>query len=246
MWIKRVFPFYIFSSEKDRRLKRAIEQIVGFKPLNLSLFRLAVKHTSIARENTKGLKESNERLEYLGDAVLGMIVAEYLFKKYPYKEEGFLTEIRSRIVNRESLSQLAVKIGLNHIVEYNQSRKHAQSFKSLNGDCLEALIGAIYLDRGQKKCRQFIVRKLLRHLDLEQVVKNNPNNKSQLIEWAHQERKQIRFEIVEVKSGRHFKEFVSEVYLDEKAIAKGMGLSKKKAEQDAARRGLIAVGQLKE
>ena len=116
--------------------------------------------------------ESNERLEYLGDAVLGAVVAEYLFNKFPFKDEGFLTEVRSRIVNRENLNRLAKKIGLAEIIEYTgHLRKNSQSFKSIYGDALEALIGAVYLDNNYNYCRKFILKKLIiPHIDLDQIV----------------------------------------------------------------------------
>ena len=129
----------------------------GIRPANLSVYQLAISHSSVARETAKGIKESNERLEYLGDAVLGTVVAEFLFKKFPYKDEGFLTDIRSRIVNRESLNNLARKIGISNIVEYDVNRKNSLSHKSLYGDTLEALIGAVYLDKGFNVSKRFIL-----------------------------------------------------------------------------------------
>ncbi|HWZ21711.1 MAG TPA: ribonuclease III domain-containing protein, partial [Cytophagaceae bacterium] len=140
-------------------------------PDNSSLYKLAISHSSVAKENSSGTKNSYERLEYLGDSVLGTVVAEYLFKKFPYKNEGFLTDIRSRIVNRESLNKVGKKMGLNRIVEY--SGKVNLSHKSLYGDVLEALVGAVYLDKGFYPCREFILTKILEHhFDIEEVVTN--------------------------------------------------------------------------
>ncbi|WP_309941207.1 ribonuclease III [Aureibacter tunicatorum] len=240
MVLKRLLNLHIFSSKKNKRLIYTIKSIVGYKPLNLSIYKLVTQHSSIAKENAQGFKESNERLEYLGDAILGAIIAEYLFKKYPYKNEGFLTEIRSRIVNRESLNQLALKIGLNKLIEYNQKpQRHSMSFKSIYGDSLEALVGAVYLDRGYKKCKKFVINKLLLpHYDLDEIIKKNPNHKSQLIEWAHQEQKEVKFEIVQVKNSSPYKEFVAEVVVEGEAVSRGTGLSKKKAEQSAAEKAL--------
>ena len=112
------------SSFGERELSSSIRNIVGKRPLNISLYRLSTQHRSIAKSNAKGIRESNERLEYLGDAVLGLVVAEYLFQKFPLKDEGFLTEIRSRIVNRDSLNQVAKKIGIGNIVEFNNNKKN--------------------------------------------------------------------------------------------------------------------------
>lgn len=233
---RKLFSLFRKYSEDEKRLIGAIQRIVGSKPLNLKLYQLATKHSSMARKE-KGIKESNDRLEYLGDAILGSVVAEYLFSKFPYKNEGFLTEIRARIVNRDSLNSLARKIGVVDIVEFNVNRKHNYSFKSLYGDTLEALVGAVYLDRDYDFTRKFIINKLLmNHVDLQGIVQNNPNYKSKVIEWAHKENKDVRFEILEVKGEKHNKEFVAQVYLDSKPLGKGSGFSKKKAEQDAAQK----------
>ena len=197
--LKKLFFLLKRHSEEEKKLIASIKRIVGIKPINLKLYFLATKHSSIAR-NYKGVKESNDRLEYLGDAIIGAVVAQFLFSKFPFKNEGFLTEIRARIVNRDNLNQLAKKIGLSDIVEYNQNRKHSHSFKSLYGDALEALVGALFLDQGYKACHHFIIKKLLlNHIDLDALVKNNPNYKSRVIEWAHKENKEVKFEILEVK-----------------------------------------------
>ncbi|HYG37182.1 MAG TPA: ribonuclease III [Cytophagales bacterium] len=225
---------YLFRS-KDLKLAEAIKIIVGKSPRNLSLFKLAIKHSSIANHSSEGYKESNERLEYLGDAFLGAVIAEYLFKKFPYKDEGFLTEIRSRLVNRETLNNLAIKVGISKIIEFDTSKKSSLTHKSIYGDTLEAMVGAVYLDRGFDFCRKFILGKLiLPHFDIEQIVQNNYNYKSIVIEWAQKESKEVRFEIIEEKGNNHFKEFTAQVYIDEKPISIGHGFSKKKAEQNAA------------
>ncbi len=232
--IKKLISLFKIYSTEDKRLVAAIERIVGSKPFNLSLYKLSIIHSSIAKAD-KGYKESNDRLEYLGDAVLGLVTAEYLFKKYPYKPEGFLTEIRARIVNRESLNNLAKKIGIGQIVSYNDNRRHALAYKSLLGDTLEALVGAVYLDRGYSFCRWFIIKKLLTpHYDIDLLVKNDFNYKSKIIEWAHRENKEVKFEILEVKGYNHHKEFVAQVIVDNEPVGKGAGYSKKRAEQDAA------------
>lgn len=205
--------------------------------MNFEIYKLSTQHRSIAKQNKKGFRESNERLEYLGDAILGAVVAEYLFKKYPLRDEGFLTEIRSRIVNRDSLNLVAKKMGITHIVEYTTNKKNRLSYKSIYGDTLEALIGAIYLDKGYVSTRNFIVKKILKqHYDLEEIIKNNPNFKSKIIEWAHRNNKDIKFEISELKGSSHNREFEAELIIEGELIAKGNGLSKKRAEQDAAQK----------
>ncbi len=224
-------------SDFERNLSVAVKNIVGKRPINISLYKLSTQHRSIAKPNNKGVRESNERLEYLGDAVLGLVVAEFLFKKFPLKDEGFLTEIRSRIVNRDALNQVAKKIGIEKIVEFNSNKKTRLSYKSIYGDTLEALIGAVYLDRGYKFSRKFILKKLiLPHYDLEEVIRVNTNYKSMIIEWAHQENKEIEFKISESKGNNHQKEFTAELIIENESIARGVGHSKKKAEQLAAQK----------
>ncbi|MFN6945081.1 MAG: ribonuclease III [Cytophagaceae bacterium] len=240
MAIKRLLFF--LRPEKDKRLISTLRHITGMYPGNIDLYKLAIKHTSASVESEAGIKLSNERLEYLGDAILGAVIAEFLFKKYPYKNEGFLTEIRSRIVNRESLNILCRKIGLHHILEYN-AKRNVHTHKSMYGDALEALVGAVYLDKGFEKCRKFILDKLLNpYYNLEEVVENNTNYKSILIEWAQKENKNLKFIIAKEIGTNHHKEFTAEVILEEATISSGIGLNKKKAEQAAAEKACIQLG----
>ncbi len=235
--IGRILSIWFKGSKSNRNLRRSIKTIAGITPGNVELYKLATQHRSIARQNDIGLKESNERLEYLGDAILGAIVAEYLFKKYPLKNEGFLTEIRSRIVNRDALNLAARNMGISDIVEFTSNKKSRQAYKSIYGDTLEALIGAIYLDKGYKLTRRFIVRKLLRQqYDLDKIIQINPNYKSKIIEWAHRQNKEIKFEIAEIRGASHNREFKAELIVEGKSISEGNGFSKKKAEQDAAQK----------
>lgn len=221
------------KTSNDQKLIRAIQNIAGLTPSNLELYRLATLHSSIAQENKHGLKESNERLEYLGDAILGAAVADYLFKKFPFKPEGFLTEIRSRIVNREALNQLARKIGIANIVQFDSKNAHLQQV--ILGNTLEAIVGAIYLDKGFLRTRKFVIDKMITpNYDLDELVSANFNFKSKIIEWAQREGKDVRFEIVNVKKARNHKEFTAQVLVDNEPKGTGFGNSKKKAEQDAA------------
>ncbi|MCC9136216.1 ribonuclease III [Pontibacter silvestris] len=235
---KPVRRFYQKVFTKDKDLVRAIAGIIGYTPDNIRLYKLALTHTSFVRQAAVSKHETNERLEFLGDAILGSVVAEHLFNKFPYEDEGFLTEIRSRIVNRESLNQIALKIGLNLLVKVdtsNQGMRH----KSVNGNALEALVGAVYLDKGYNDTRRFILNKLVKpHVDLHKLVNTTSNFKSKLIEWAQSQNLDIRFEIVKRRQQGNTTEFTSEVYIDDKPIAIGVGLSKKKAEQAAAEKSL--------
>ena len=186
-----------------------------------------------SQENGTGYKESNERLEYLGDAILGAAVADFLFKKFPFKPEGFLTEIRSRIVNREALNLLARKIGVANIVQYDQKNAHLQQV--ILGNTLEAIVGAIYLDKGYLRTKKFVIDKLINpNYNVDDLVNSDSNFKSKIIEWAQREGKDVRFEILNVKKGRNHKEFTAQVLVNSEAKGTGYGNSKKKAEQDAA------------
>jgi ribonuclease-3 len=221
------------KTKADDKLVQAIKNIAGISPSNLALYKLATVHSSIAKENGSGFKESNERLEYLGDAILGAAVADYLFKKFPYKSEGFLTEIRSRIVNRESLNMLARKIGVGNIVQYDQKNAHLQQV--ILGNTLEAIVGAVYMDKGYLRTKKFVIDKLIGpNYDLDELVNSNSNYKSRIIEWAQREGKEVRFEILNVKKGKNHKEFTAQVIVNTEALGTGYGNSKKKAEQDAA------------
>lgn len=229
--------------EREKFLKKSVRHLIGANPSNLQLYRLAFLHASASKESvSKSYKESNERLEYLGDSVLGMITAAYLFKKYPFKDEGFLTEIRSRMVSRESLNALGRKLGLDEIIEFESQKRTILSRSSMYGDALEAFIGAVYLDKGFKFTQQFIIKKILtQYFDLETVVQNNPNFKSILIEWAQKEGKKTQFSLEE-EGLHHNKEFTAFVFIEGEKIAEGKGYSKKKAEQTAAMKACDVLG----
>jgi ribonuclease-3 len=231
-----------FASKEDRQLTLSFKQITGKSPINLSLYRMAMSHSSVARKNAGGIKDSYERLEYLGDAILGMIVAEMLFKKYPFKEEGFLTELRSRIVSRESLNSLSHKIGLGPLVQFNHQRgpKH----KSVYGDVLESLVGAFYLDHGFAATETFVIKKLIQpHYDFESLLATAYNHKSMIIEWGQKENRDVEFDLIDEK-GDNSNQFVVQVKVDGEAMGEGFGHNKKKAEQDAARKTLIQLNLL--
>jgi ribonuclease III len=237
------FLAFFREDSNEKKFRKAIDQIIGEKPSNIHLYQLAFRHTSASKSSPmQGFRESNERLEYLGDSVLGMVIAEYLFKKFPYKDEGFLTEIRSRIVNRESLNQVARKIGIDKMIEFDGNRKVVLAHSSMYGDAMEALIGAIYLDKGFRFTRKFILKKLItNYFDLDNVVNTNNNYKSMVLDWAQAEGKKVRFEIVSESGSHHRREFVAQVTVDGKEVSRGNGWNKKKAEQDAARRACEAL-----
>ena len=232
---RRLHSLVTLRSKDDRQLIQAVRNITGTSPLQLNVYKLAFSHSSIAKAHESGHRESNERLEYLGDAVLGSIVADYLFKKYPFKDEGFLTEIRSRLVNRESLNELGRKVGIDQMINIDTRRKGKFSHKSLYGDALEALIGAVYLDRGYRKAQKFVLDKLLfPYFNIDEVIRSNPNYKSRLIEWSQKNNKEIAFQIIDTKHQGNHREFTAQIVIDGETYGTGFGFSKKKAEQDAA------------
>ncbi|MBX2943703.1 MAG: ribonuclease III [Cyclobacteriaceae bacterium] len=227
------------NKKENQRLVVAIRTIAGFTPSNIELYRLATLHSSKARE-VAGFKESNERLEYLGDAILGAAVADYLFKKYPFKDEGFLTEIRSRIVNRETLNQIARKLGIPAIVQ--SDKKNNQLQQVILGNALEALVGAIYLDKGYIRCKKFVVDKLIQpYLNIEEVVNSNTNFKSMIIEWSQRNNTPINFEIETTQKGKTGKEFIAQLFVAGQPYGQGFGYTKKKAEQDAAQKTCLML-----
>ncbi len=222
-----------FFFSKDRKFAGSLQNLLGFTPGNLSVYHLAFRHRSTAIEHRTGVKMSNERLEYLGDAILGAIIAELLFKKFPYREEGFLTEMRSKIVNREHLNKLALKLGIDRFMV--NSIDPAAKNKSAYGDAFEALIGAVYIDKGYNTTKKMVLNRIVRnHIDLEEIELLDKNFKSKLINWAQRERKVIEFELVEEVENGGKKLLRVRVIIDGEEKARGEDFSKKRAEQIAA------------
>jgi ribonuclease-3 len=211
-----------------------MKNLLGFYPNNLSVYKLAFSHRSSAEEHPSGLKLSNERLEYLGDAVLGAVVAEMLFKRFPFKEEGFLTEMRSKIVNREHLNKLALKLGIDHYM--NGSIEPSAKSRSVYGDAFEALIGAVYIDKGYEVTRKLILHRFIKHhIDVEELELLEHNFKSKLINWGQRERKVVEFKLMEEVDNGGKRLLRVRVLVDGAELGKGEDYSKKRAEQIAAR-----------
>lgn len=225
------FNYYKQLFSPDKRFISQLRNMLGYRPGNIALYKLAFRHRAV-EEVRNGIKLSNERLEFLGDAILGAVIADMLFKKFPFKDEGFLTNMRSKIVNREHLNKLALKIGLNKFSIFDSGQKS----KSIYGDALEAFIGAIYLDKGYKVSKKYILHHLIGNLvDIDELESIEVNFKSKLIEWAQREKKSITFELIdEIQTGNH-KQLKVRVLLEGKEMASGIDYSKKKAEQIAAR-----------
>jgi ribonuclease-3 len=216
--------------------------LLGFVPGNLSLYRLAFRHKSVAQNVKKGVKNSNERLEFLGDAVLGSVVAEVLFKLYPFEDEGFLTELRSKIVNRSNLNQLARKLGFEQLIQYDNRMVNSTRQGSLLGDAFEALIGAIYLDKGYDFTKNFLVNHIIKsHIDIHKLEQTETNFKSKLIEWCQRHGKDITFELIENKDGESNKLFTVQASIDGEIMGQGKEFNKKNAEKLAAERACEAL-----
>ena len=215
-----------------RNLNKSIKNIFGFKPGNLHLYRLAFRHKS-ANKDVNGIKINNERLEYLGDAIIGSIIAEYLFKKFPYKGEGFLTEMRSKIVCRSNLDKLSRKLGIDRLIESSADTKSAA--KSMRGDAFEAFIGALYLDKGYAFTRKVIIKRIVNiHIDIDTLEHLDTNFKSKLIEWSQKEKKEVEFRVISEKGIKNKHQYEVEVYVDEEPISRGIDFSIKGAEKIAA------------
>jgi len=240
MPISRLYKLYL---SPQRKYVKVLKNLLGFVPGNLSLYRLAFRHKSVAQNIKKGVKNSNERLEFLGDAVLGSVVAEVLFKLYPYEDEGFLTELRSKIVNRANLNQLARKLGFEKLIEYD-SRIMGQSRQgSLLGDAFEALIGAVYLDKGYEFTRSFLINHIIKsHIDIHTLEQTETNFKSKLIEWCQRHGKDISFELIGNDDGESIKLFTVQANIDGESMGLGKEFSKKNAEKLAAEKACETLG----
>lgn len=229
----RIHKLY-FSPQ--RNYIKTLKNLLGFIPGNISLYRMAFRHRSIAIALKNGAKNSNERLEFLGDAVLGSVVAEVLFKMYPYREEGFLTEMRSKIVSRVNLNQLAKKMGLDELIEFdNRMVSFPAKQGSLLGDAFEALIGAIYVDKGYNFTRNFLISHIIKpHIDIHKLELTETNFKSKLIEWCQRHGKDVLFELTANEEGDSSKLFTIKVSIDGEHYGSGCDYNKKNAEKLAA------------
>lgn len=223
----------------DKALAAYVKGITGITPSNLQLYRQAFQHRSKYNEP----KDNNERLELLGDSILDAIVCEHLYKKYPYKEEGFMTELRSRIVNRKSLNDVGQRLGLLEQLRYNR-KSITDASKDLAGNTFEALVGAVYLDAGFVRTKNFITKRILQNLiDIEELQETNTDYKSQIYHYIQREGKSIDFKVIDEKHRNRRAYFVIDLEIDGQVISRGEGYSKKTAEQNAAMNGLKLLGQ---
>lgn len=234
----RPIRFYL---SKEKHFYEAIKNIFGFYPENIFLYKLAFTHKSQAEELLNGIRISNERLEFLGDTVLSTVVADHLFRMFPYKDEGFLTEMRSRIVSRAQLNKLSLRLGIDQLIIHTQEKNNV--YRSIKGDALEAIIGAMYLDKGYNFTRKILINRVIKNnFDLTELINTDINFKSKLIEWVQKEKKTIEFSVVqEVGTGYH-KQYVVEVMVNNETAGTGRDYSIKGAEQNAAMKAIEFFG----
>lgn len=217
-----------------REFGSCLKSLLGFSPGNLSLYEIAFIHRSASFTMPDGKKINNERLEYLGDSVLDAILSDYLFEKFPDASEGFMTKVRSRIVNREVLNQLAISMGIDRILVSNVNSSHPT--KNLYGDALEALIGAIFIDKGFEKTKKlFIDRVFNKFLDLNSIVSTETDYKSLVFEWVQKHKTNLTFNYSEeFDSDLKKSVFSTTLVIDREELGRGHGNSKKEAEQEAS------------
>lgn len=227
----------------EKQVKAFLSNILGFSPKNVAVYVLALTHKSVSIiQPLQKMRLNNERLEYLGDAVLSAIVADFLFRKYPYQEEGFLTEMRSKIVSRASLNKLALNIGLSDLIRYNKDLHNRP--RSMDGDAFEALVGAIYLDKGYRFAARVITRHIIPlYIDIRALETCEWNYKSKLIDWGQKEKRKVTFEVIDIIDERQKKQYKTQVYIDGEPHETGIDYSIKAAEQQAAEKTFKAIVQ---
>ncbi|MBO9618239.1 MAG: ribonuclease III [Niabella sp.] len=228
----------LFKGKSGTALKKQLRNILGFTPDNMSLYKTALTHRSL-KEN---VDENNERLEYLGDAVLSALIADYLYKRYPYQGEGFLTEMRSKMVNRQQLNEVALKMNLKKIANFNKL-DHTLRGSHIFGNTLEALVGAIYLDIGYKKTCKWVYDYIISpHMFMEELELREINHKNKLYGWANKLGKTLEFATIEEKLENGRRLFTIGAVVDGEIIARGKAFNKKDASQIAASLAVSSLG----
>lgn len=240
IWKKILFRSNLLKQnpepKEERIFKKQIENLIGYKPSNLSIFYECFTHSSINNDNNKDF----ERLEFLGDSILSSIISDYLYHQAPDKKEGYLTQMRSKMVNRKTLNALGTELKLS---SYLQKRQNTSLGENINGNLYEALVGAIYIDGGFENCRDFISETLIKQEDFEQLEKRITSYKSLIIEWAQKNKIEINFDTFQEENAEETVIFNSVIHLDNKIITKGRATSKKKAEENAAKRAYYRLNK---
>lgn len=226
---------------KDRESYFCFYKILGFFPRNIRFYEQALLHKSTSIRSEKGRPLNNERLEFLGDAILDAIVGDIVYKHFEGRREGFLTNTRSKIVQRETLNKLAVEIGLDKLVKYSTRSSSHNSY--MYGNAFEAFIGAIYLDQGYERCKQFMEKKILKnYIDLDKMSRKEVNFKSKLIEWSQKTKMEVSFELIEQVLDQDYNPmFHTEVRIESLSAGTGTGYSKKESQQNAAQMALKKI-----
>lgn len=226
---------------KDRESYFCFYKILGFFPRNIRFYEQALLHKSTSIRSEKGRPLNNERLEFLGDAILDAIVGDIVYKHFEGRREGFLTNTRSKIVQRETLNKLAVEIGLDKLVKYSTRSSSHNSY--MYGNAFEAFIGAIYLDQGYERCKQFMEKKILKnYIDLNKMSRKEVNFKSKLIEWSQKTKMEVSFELIEQFLDQDYNPmFHTEVRIEGLSAGTGTGYSKKESQQNAAQMALKKI-----
>jgi ribonuclease-3 len=228
----------IYKKHADPSFKKQLKGVLGYSPGNPSLYKTALTHRSV--KDT--IDENNERLEYLGDAVLSTVIADYLFKRYPYKGEGFLTEMRSKMVNRQQLNEIALKMGVKKLTLYNKFDTFLKG-SQIFGNTLEALVGAVYLDKGYRKTQKWIVNSIIiPYVFVEDLEQIDINLKNRLIGWASKNGKKLEFETIQEKLEGNRRIFTIAVVLEGNILSQGKGYNKKDASQIAAQSAIEKLG----
>ena len=233
----------LFSSSR-KEFYLFLKNLIGFYPQNLKLYDLAFVHKSASVVDSRGNFTNNERLEFLGDAVLSAVIADFLYNRFPQEDEGFLTKTRSKLVNRTFLTKLTYDMGLNVYIDSNTTKNIDNSH--IYGDALEALIGAIYLDKDYSAAKYFITKRILsKFVNLAEIEQNDLNFKSRLIEWSQKNKKELEFDTTEELNERTKQpKFTAVVKIDNVKVGTGTGASKKEAHQNAARQSLEKLEDL--
>lgn len=229
-----------FQSRDDRSFTKFFIEKFGYKPVNLKLFYQAVTHRSLSHSQQED--HSNERLEFLGDAILDAVVAEFLFSKFPNEDEGYLTKVKSKVVSRKSLSDIAGDLSIRDILRYNKGR--SININSLEGNAFEAIIGAIYLDSSYDVVKGVIRNHIFRkYVDLNKILEEEIDFKSKLFIWSQKKRLQLEFGVVREENIGGMWKYEVEVRVNGKKYGRGIGSSKKLAEQAAAKETLELMGE---
>ena len=226
---------------KDKESYFCFYKILGFYPRNIQLYQQALLHKSTSIRSEKGRPLNNERLEFLGDAILDAIVGDIVYKHFEGRREGFLTNTRSKIVQRETLNKLAVEIGLDKLVKYSTRSSSHNSY--MYGNAFEAFIGAIYLDQGYERCKRFMEEKIFKnYIDLDKMSRKEVNFKSKLIEWSQKSKVEVSFELIEQFLDEDYNPmFHTEIRIEGISAGKGTGYSKKESQQNAAQAALRKI-----